>query len=121
MDYTAVLFSGGLDSAVLAADALTGGPAHALHVSVGFAWEAEELAMAARLFARPPFAGRIEPPVGLRFDMLDVFPGKKAKFVKNYMRLAGTIQGAVELYVKEVKAKEGQPVNEGDVLLVIDD
>src|SRR5438105_3385662 len=74
MDYTAVLFSGGLDSAVLAADALTGGPAHALHVSVGFAWEAEELAMAARLFARPPFAGRIEPPVGLRFDMLDVFP-----------------------------------------------
>ena len=39
------------------------------------------------------------------YDMLDVFPGKKAKFVKNYMRLAGTIQGAVELYVKEVKAK----------------
>ncbi len=38
-------------------------------------------------------------------DMLDVYPGKKAKFVKNYMRLAGTIQGAVELYVKEVKAK----------------
>jgi 3-methyl-2-oxobutanoate hydroxymethyltransferase len=38
-------------------------------------------------------------------DMLDVFPGNKAKFVKNYMRLAGTIQGAVELYVKEVKAK----------------
>lgn len=39
------------------------------------------------------------------YDMLDVFPGKKAKFVKNYMRMAGTIQGAVELYVKEVKAK----------------
>src|SRR5689334_19796735 len=38
-------------------------------------------------------------------DMLDVYPGKKAKFVKNYMRPAGTIQGAVELYVKEVKAK----------------
>ena len=38
-------------------------------------------------------------------DMLDVYPGKKAKFVKNYMRLGGTIQGAVELYVKEVKAK----------------
>jgi 3-methyl-2-oxobutanoate hydroxymethyltransferase len=38
-------------------------------------------------------------------DMLDVYPGKKAKFVKNYMRAAGTIQGAVELYVKEVKAK----------------
>jgi 3-methyl-2-oxobutanoate hydroxymethyltransferase len=38
-------------------------------------------------------------------DMLDVFPGKKAKFVKNYMRAAGSIQGAVELFVKEVKAK----------------
>jgi 3-methyl-2-oxobutanoate hydroxymethyltransferase len=37
-------------------------------------------------------------------DMLDVFPGRKAKFVKNYMRAAGTIQAAVELYVKEVKA-----------------
>jgi 3-methyl-2-oxobutanoate hydroxymethyltransferase len=39
------------------------------------------------------------------YDMLDIYPGKKAKFVKNYMRLAGSIQGAVEMYVKEVKAK----------------
>jgi 3-methyl-2-oxobutanoate hydroxymethyltransferase len=38
-------------------------------------------------------------------DMLDIYPGKKAKFVKNYMRLAGSIQGAVELFVKDVKAK----------------
>ena len=38
-------------------------------------------------------------------DMLDVYPGRKAKFVKNYMRPAGSIQGAAELYVKEVKAK----------------
>jgi len=38
-------------------------------------------------------------------DMLDVYPGRKAKFVKNYMRPAGSIQGAVELYVKEVKAR----------------
>src|SRR5215510_8146182 len=38
------------------------------------------------------------------YDMLDVFPGRKAKFVKNYMRLAGSVQGAVELYVKEVKS-----------------
>jgi 3-methyl-2-oxobutanoate hydroxymethyltransferase len=37
-------------------------------------------------------------------DMLDIYPGKKAKFVKNFMRLAGTIQGAAEAYVKEVKA-----------------
>ena len=38
-------------------------------------------------------------------DMLDVYPGRKAKFVKNYMRPAGSIQGAVELFVKEVKAR----------------
>lgn len=37
-------------------------------------------------------------------DMLDVFPGKKAKFVKNFMQGAGSIQAAVERYVKEVKA-----------------
>jgi 7-cyano-7-deazaguanine synthase len=78
-NYSAVLFSGGLDSAVLLADALAGdaarpGPVRALYVGVGFAWEAEERAMAARLFAAPPLAGAIEPPVDLAFDMRDVFP-----------------------------------------------
>jgi len=38
-------------------------------------------------------------------DMLDVFPGKKAKFVKNFMQGAGSIHAAVERYVKEVKSK----------------
>jgi len=38
-------------------------------------------------------------------DMLDIYPGRKAKFVKNFMRTTGSIQGAVELYVKEVKAR----------------
>ena len=37
-------------------------------------------------------------------DMLDVYPGRKARFVKNFLRGAGSIQGAVEGYVKEVKA-----------------
>ncbi len=37
-------------------------------------------------------------------DMLDVFPGKKAKFVKNFMQGAGSIQGAVQAFVREVKA-----------------
>ena len=32
-------------------------------------------------------------------------PASKAKFVKNFMRDAGSIQAAVEAYVKEVKAK----------------
>jgi 7-cyano-7-deazaguanine synthase len=78
MNYTAVLFSAGLDSAVLLADALKrrgdGETVQALHVSVGFAWEGEERAMASRLVAKPPFAGRIEPPVMLEFDMRDIFP-----------------------------------------------
>jgi 3-methyl-2-oxobutanoate hydroxymethyltransferase len=38
-------------------------------------------------------------------DMLDIYPGRKAKFVKNYMRLGGTVQAAVELFVKEVKGR----------------
>jgi 7-cyano-7-deazaguanine synthase len=81
-NYNAVLFSAGLDSAVLLADALAAGhlgietPAKtaAIYISVGFAWEEEERAMAARLFASAPFAGAMEPPVTLSFDMRDVFP-----------------------------------------------
>jgi 3-methyl-2-oxobutanoate hydroxymethyltransferase len=38
-------------------------------------------------------------------DMLDVYPGKKARFVKNFLAGAGSVQGAVEAYVREVKAK----------------
>jgi 3-methyl-2-oxobutanoate hydroxymethyltransferase len=38
-------------------------------------------------------------------DMLDIYPGKKAKFVKNFLAAAGSVQGAIETYVKEVKAK----------------
>ena len=37
-------------------------------------------------------------------DMLDIYPGKKAKFVKNFLSGAGGIQGAIEAYVREVKA-----------------
>ncbi|MCC7486489.1 MAG: 3-methyl-2-oxobutanoate hydroxymethyltransferase [Burkholderiales bacterium] len=39
------------------------------------------------------------------YDMLDIYPGRKAKFVKNFLRAAGSVQGAVELYVKDVKAR----------------
>jgi 7-cyano-7-deazaguanine synthase len=73
--YSAVLFSGGLDSAVLAADALARGQrVRPIYIAVGFAWEAEERAMAARLLTLRPFAGRIDPLVALTFDMRDVFP-----------------------------------------------
>lgn len=39
------------------------------------------------------------------YDMLNIFPGRKAKFVKNFMESATTIQDAVEAYVGEVKAR----------------
>jgi 7-cyano-7-deazaguanine synthase len=78
MNYTAVLFSAGLDSAVLLADAARDASPDErvtpLYVSVGFAWEAEERAMAARLFAHPAFAKRVAPLVQLQFDMRDIFP-----------------------------------------------
>ena len=37
-------------------------------------------------------------------DMLDIYPGKKARFVKNYMQGAGSISAAVANYVAEVKS-----------------
>lgn len=37
-------------------------------------------------------------------DMLDIYPGKKARFVKNYMQGAASIADAVARYVAEVKA-----------------
>ena len=38
------------------------------------------------------------------YDMLDIYPGKKARFVKNFMQEAGSIAEAVANYVREVKA-----------------
>ncbi|MFN7750985.1 MAG: 3-methyl-2-oxobutanoate hydroxymethyltransferase [Pseudomonadota bacterium] len=38
-------------------------------------------------------------------DMLDVFPGRKARFVRNFMQGAGSIEAAVAAYVREVKAR----------------
>jgi 3-methyl-2-oxobutanoate hydroxymethyltransferase len=38
------------------------------------------------------------------YDMLGIYSGKKARFMKNFMTGAESIQVAVENYVKEVKA-----------------
>jgi 3-methyl-2-oxobutanoate hydroxymethyltransferase len=38
-------------------------------------------------------------------DMLDVYQGRKARFVKNFMEGAPSVKAAVEAYVKAVKAK----------------
>lgn len=46
-------------------------------------------------------------------DMLDVFPGKKARFVKNFMAGATSIAEAVGGYVREVKAGEFPRVEHG--------
>ncbi len=39
-------------------------------------------------------------------DILDIYPGKKVRFVKNYMQGATSIADAVARYVREVKAGE---------------
>jgi 3-methyl-2-oxobutanoate hydroxymethyltransferase len=38
------------------------------------------------------------------YDMLDIYPGKKPRFVKNFMQGAGSVQQAVANFVAEVKA-----------------
>ena len=38
------------------------------------------------------------------YDVLDIAPGKRTRFSKNYMNLEGSIHGALERYVKEVKS-----------------
>lgn len=70
----AVLFSAGLDSAVLLAMAAAQGPAVPIYVAVGLAWEAAEMRAAERLLAAPPYAGRVRPLVRLQVDMRDVYP-----------------------------------------------
>jgi 7-cyano-7-deazaguanine synthase len=81
----AVLCSGGLDSAVLLARIardynpsgkaapVGSGRVQPLYVSVGLAWEREELAMLDRLLRADAFRG-VSPVVSLRFDMRDVYP-----------------------------------------------
>lgn len=69
----AVLFSAGLDSAVLLAHAVRYAPAVPLYVSAGLAWERDEIAAAARLLAFPAYRNA-QPLVSLRFDMRDVYP-----------------------------------------------
>lgn len=72
---SAVLFSGGLDSAVLLALELKEtARVQPVHVRAGLAWEAAEARAIARLLAAAPFAGRAAPLVTLTVDMRDVYP-----------------------------------------------
>ena len=68
-----VLLSGGLDSAVLAADEAQTRIVYPVYVAAGLAWVDGELAMVKQLLDRPPLAGRTEPLARLEFTMRDVF------------------------------------------------
>ena len=70
---TAVLLSGGLDSAVLLADEASRGEVQPIYVSVGLAWEAAERAIVNRLLAGSPFRDRMRPLAALSVDMRDVY------------------------------------------------
>ena len=67
-----MLFSSGLDSAVLAAAEARSCVVHPLYVSTGLAWEHEELAAVDRLLASPAFAG-VAPLVRLSFTVDDLY------------------------------------------------
>lgn len=71
---TVVLYSGGLDSAVLLAHAARSAPVQPLYVSVGLAWEAQERAAAEAVVAALARNARVRPLVALRFEMTDVYP-----------------------------------------------
>jgi 7-cyano-7-deazaguanine synthase len=73
MPETAVLFSGGLDSAVLLAAEARHASVHPLYVSTGLAWEPAERATAARLLASPVFDGKVRPLVPLEFTVRDLY------------------------------------------------
>jgi 7-cyano-7-deazaguanine synthase len=75
MTDSAVLLSGGLDSAVLMAmEQRVGHTVWPVHVRSGLAWEDAEAAAIRRILASAPFAGRTQPLTTLSVDMQDVYP-----------------------------------------------
>ncbi len=70
---SAVLLSGGLDSAVLLAEESSRGIVLPVYVSVGLAWEEAERAIVELLLRRIPNADRIRPLAALTVDMRDVY------------------------------------------------
>ena len=73
---TAVLISGGLDSAVLLAEeAVRPGNdiVQPIYMSVGLVWEAAEQAAVRELLATDPLGSRTRPLVSLTVDMRDVY------------------------------------------------
>ena len=73
MPQIAVLLSGGLDSAVLVAQAAAAGDVQPVYIAAGLAWESEELSLVERLLRTPPYA-RALPLVRLTLDVTDLYP-----------------------------------------------
>ena len=70
-----VLFSGGLDSAVLLAlERRSHAPVHPVHVRAGLAWEDAERRAIDRLLETPVIAEGVAPLTTLTVDMRDVYP-----------------------------------------------
>ena len=70
---TAVLLSGGLDSAVLLAEEASRGEVQPIYVSAGLAWEPAERATIARFLANGGVRRRVRLLVSLSVDMRDVY------------------------------------------------
>ena len=70
---SAVLLSGGLDSAVLLADEARNHDVYPIYVSVGLAWEPAERETLAQLLSDPTLAGHVAPLAPLTIDMRDVY------------------------------------------------
>lgn len=71
---TAVLYSGGIDSAVLIASEARSRTVWPIYVRTGLAWEAEEVAMAGQLLQSPAFAARVLPLERLELAVTDLLP-----------------------------------------------
>jgi 7-cyano-7-deazaguanine synthase len=70
---TGVLFSAGLDSAVLLAEEAARGEVQPIYVATGLAWEAAEREVADAFLRGFASRGRIRPLVALTVDMRDVY------------------------------------------------
>jgi 7-cyano-7-deazaguanine synthase len=70
---TAVLLSGGLDSAVLLADEAARGDVQPIYIGAGLAWESAERSMIDALLRSNTLSGRAPDIVSLSVDMRDVY------------------------------------------------
>jgi 7-cyano-7-deazaguanine synthase len=71
---TAVLLSGGLDSAVLLAEEVAHDEVQPVYISVGLAWEAAERDAVGHFLAHGFTSPRVRPLASLAVDMTDVYP-----------------------------------------------